>query len=139
MSRFAAILFGFAGLSGLLVVALSALAAHALADIAPTGAQAVTWFKEATAFQMSHTLALILATVISERLTAGLGQRMMRTAAVLLAAATVLFPGALYSVSFNGPVFFAPIGGIAAMAGWAVFGLSAWFGYRDSQRDLGAE
>ena len=37
MSRFAAILYGFAGLSGLLAVALSALAAHALASIAPTG------------------------------------------------------------------------------------------------------
>ena len=95
MSRFAAILYGFAGLSGLLVVALSALAAHALADIAPTGEQAVTWFREATAFQMSHTLATILATMISERLGPGLGQRMMRAAAMLLAAATVLFPGAL--------------------------------------------
>jgi uncharacterized membrane protein YgdD (TMEM256/DUF423 family) len=133
MSRFAAILYGFAGLSGLLVVALSALAAHALAAIAPTGDQAVIWFKEATAFQMSHTLGFIVATMISERLAPRLGRRLMRLAAVLLAAATVLFPGALYAVSFNGPVFFAPIGGIAAMAGWAVFGVAAWFAYRDAK------
>src|SRR4051812_10146962 len=133
MSRFAAILYVFAGISGLLAVALSALAAHALASFAPTGEQAVTWFREATAFQATHTLALIGATAISERLPPGLGQRMMRKAAVLFAVAVVLFPGALYAASFNGPVITAPVGGIAAMAGWALLAVGSWLGYRDAK------
>jgi uncharacterized membrane protein YgdD (TMEM256/DUF423 family) len=134
MSRFAAISYAFAGISGVLAVALSALAAHALASFAPTGEQAVIWFREATAFQTTHTLALIGATAISERLPLGLGQRIMRKAAGLFAIATVLFPGALYAASFNGPVITAPFGGIAAMAGWALFALGGWLGYRDSRR-----
>ena len=126
LSRFAAGMYAFAGLSGLLSVALAALAAHALASIAPAGDQAVVWFKEATAFQATHTLAMILVVTVAERVDEGLGRRLMRISAWLLAAAVVLFPGALYSISFGGPVFTAPFGGISAMAGWALFGVGAW-------------
>ncbi|MBX7199079.1 MAG: DUF423 domain-containing protein [Rhodospirillaceae bacterium] len=132
LSRFAAGMFAFAGLSGLLAVALAALAAHALAAIAPTGDQAVVWFREATAFQMTHTLALVLITLVSERVLPGMGQRVLRIAAGFMAAAVILFPGALYSASFNGPVIFAPFGGVSAMAGWALFGLGAWLASREN-------
>lgn len=132
LSRFAAGMFAFAGFSGLLAVALAALAAHALAAIAPTGDQAVTWFREATAFQMTHTLALVLITLVAERAPPGKGRRVLRIAAGFMAAAVVLFPGALYSASFNGPVVFAPFGGVAAMAGWALFGVGGWFASRES-------
>jgi uncharacterized membrane protein YgdD (TMEM256/DUF423 family) len=54
---------------------------------------------------------------------------------VLFLLAAVLFPGGLYSGSFNGPLITAPFGGIAAMAGWVLFGVSAWFGYRDANRE----
>lgn len=139
LSRFAAGMYAFAGLSGLLAVALAALAAHALAGIAPTGEQAVIWFREATAFQMTHTLALILATIVAERVEAGLAQRILRIAAAFMAAAVVLFPGALYFASFNGPVVFAPFGGVAAMGGWALFGVGAWLASRDSSQDISKE
>jgi len=125
MSKFAAAMYSLAGLAALLSVALAALTAHALASIAPTGDQAVAWFREATAFQMSHALGLMIVTTVAERIT-GRAQRLMRAACYLLLAATVLFPAALYSVSFNGPVFFAPFGGVSAMAGWALFGVAAW-------------
>ncbi len=139
LSRFAAGMFAFAGLSGLLAVALAALAAHALAGIAPTGEQAVIWFKEATAFQMTHTLALILVTIVAERAETGLAQRILRIAAVFMAAAVLMFPGSLYSASFNGPVMLAPFGGVAAMGGWALFGVGAWLASRGSISDSSQE
>ena len=40
LSKFAAAMYAFGALLGLLAVALAAAAAHAIADIAPTGAQA---------------------------------------------------------------------------------------------------
>lgn len=132
LSRFAAGMFAFAGLSGLLAVALAALAAHALAGVAPTGEQAVTWFREATAFQMAHTLALVLITLVAERVPAGTGQRVLRIAAGFMAGGVILFPSALYSASFNGPVAFAPFGGVAAMAGWALFGVGGWLASRET-------
>ncbi len=131
LSRFAAGMFAFAGVSGLLAVALAAFAAHALAAIAPTGDQAVIWFREATAFQTTHTLALVLITLAAERVAPGKGQRALRIAAGFMAAAVILFPGALYSVSFGGPVFMAPYGGVSAMAGWALFGVGGWLASRD--------
>ncbi len=124
-SGFAVSLYMFAGLSGLITVALAALTSHGLAGLAPTAEQAVEWFKIATEFQMNHTLGVILVTAISERLVLGRARSVMRASAVLLAVGAVLFPGALYSLSFLGPSFFAPWGGIAAMAGWAGFAVSA--------------
>jgi len=125
ISRFAVVLYVIGAVSGLLAVALAALAAHALVSIAPTGEQAVIWFKEATAFQMNHALALILVTAISDRLQGGRGRNLMRASAIFLAAGAVLFPGGLYSASFGGPVFSAPYGGTAALIGWALFGVGA--------------
>ncbi len=130
VSRFAVVLYVIGAVSGLLSVAFAAVAAHALANIAPTGDQAVVWFKEGTAFQMNHALALILVTAMSEHLQPDRGRTLMRVAAVFLAVGAVLFPAALYSISFGGPVFFAPFGGTAAMIGWALFGVSAIIAYR---------
>jgi uncharacterized membrane protein YgdD (TMEM256/DUF423 family) len=86
--------------------------------------QAVVWFKEGTNFQMNHALALLIATAVSERV-AGRAQKVLRAAAISFAAATVLFPGALYSISFAGPGFFAPWGGYAAMIGWLLLAAGA--------------
>ena len=101
MSRFAAILFVFGAVMALLSVAADAFAAHGLASMAPAMEQAVVWFKEGTNFQMNHALALLIATAVSERV-AGRAQKVLRAAAISFAAATVLFPGALYSISFAG-------------------------------------
>lgn len=124
MSRFAANLFVFGAVMALLSVAADAFAAHGLASMAPAMEQAVVWFKEGTNFQMNHALALLIATAVSERF-AGRAQKVLRAAAVSFAAATVLFPGALYSISFAGPGFFAPWGGYAAMIGWILLAVGA--------------
>jgi uncharacterized membrane protein YgdD (TMEM256/DUF423 family) len=123
-SRFAVGLYVFGALSALVSVALAALTSHGLAALAPTGDQAVVWFRIATDFQMNHALGLILVTAISEHMAAGRPRALMRAAAVLLAAGALLFPAALYSLSFLGPSFFAPFGGVAAMAGWALFAVA---------------
>ena len=124
-NRFAVGMYIFGALSALLSVALAALTSHGLANLAPTGDAAVEWFKIATDFQMNHALGLILVTAISEKLDAGRPRMLMRAAAVLLGAGAFLFPVSLYTLSFGGPVFFAPFGGIAAMAGWALFAAAA--------------
>ena len=51
-----------------------------------------------------------------------------RTALWLFLAGSVLFPGALYSLSFGGPRWFgavAPIGGLAFIAGWVFLAIAA--------------
>jgi uncharacterized membrane protein YgdD (TMEM256/DUF423 family) len=125
LTRFAAGSYVFAGLSALVSVALAALTSHGLANLAPAGDQAVEWFKIATSFQMNHAIGMIAVTAISDKLVARRPRILMRAAVVLLAAGSFLFPAALYSLSFAGPVFFAPYGGFAAMAGWALFAVAA--------------
>ena len=125
LSRFATGIYVFAALMALVSVAAAALTSHGLANLAPTGEAAVEWFKIATTFQMDHALGAILVTAIAEQLAIGRARMLMRAAAVLLGAGALLFPAGLYSLSFGGPVFFAPWGGTAAMAGWAVFAVSA--------------
>ncbi len=124
-SRFAVGLYAFGALAALVSVALAAFTSHGLLEVAPTGDQAVVWFKIATSFQMDHALGLVLAGALSEQFAAGRPRTVMRAAAVLLGAGALLFPGALYSLSFGGPSFFAPYGGFAAMAGWALFAVAA--------------
>lgn len=128
MSPFAVTLYVFGALVALLSVAADAFAAHGLVAIAPAAEQAVVWFKEATNFQMNHALALLIATVLSERLAIGRARTVLQASAVFFAAATVLFPGALYSISFAGPGFFAPWGGFAAMIGWVLLAVGALLG-----------
>jgi uncharacterized membrane protein YgdD (TMEM256/DUF423 family) len=119
ISRFAVTLYVIGALSGLISVGAAALAAHALDN-----PQAVDWFKQASAFQMSHALAMIIAAAFSDRVT-GNARRALRGAALLFAVGAILFPGGLYSASFGGPLFFAPWGGTAALIGWAAFALGA--------------
>lgn len=128
MSPFAATMLAFGALLALTSVSADALASHGLAAIAPAMEQAVVWFQVGANFQMNHALGLMIATVIAERLSEGRARTLLRAAAVLLGVGAVLFSGALYSISFAGPGFFAPWGGITAMIGWIVFAAGAAFG-----------
>jgi uncharacterized membrane protein YgdD (TMEM256/DUF423 family) len=132
LSRPAVALFTFAGFTGMSAVALGAFAAHGLAKIAPTGERAVALFTQATDFQMSQTLALILVTLVAERVT-GASQTVMRIAAGLMALSILLFPTALYSAAFGGQQFWAPYGGNAAMLGWLAFGAGALLTWRKGE------
>jgi uncharacterized membrane protein YgdD (TMEM256/DUF423 family) len=134
--RSTAALIVYAAIAGLSAVALAAFAAHGLEKVAPTGAQGVAWFMQATDFQMNHALAIVLLAIIAERLVEGLARRMVQVAAVLMAAGIVFFAGSLYSLSFNGPGDLAPVGGFCAMLGWAVFGAGAVLAAR--RGELGA-
>ncbi len=124
-SFFAVVMYVIGAVSGFVAVAAAALTSHGLQGLAPTGEQAVEWFKIATNFQLTHALALILVTALAERFGESRAQVVTRLAAILLAAGGILFPTALYSLSFNGPAFWAPFGGTAAMGGWAVFAVGA--------------
>jgi len=128
-SRFAVGAYVFAGLSALVSVMLAALTSHGLAGLAPTGDQAVVWFKIATEFQMNHALGVVLVAAIADQIVPGRARAVMQTAAVLLGPGALLFPVALYSLSFLGPSFFAPYGGFAAMGGWALFAVGAVMAY----------
>lgn len=130
MSLFAAVLYAVGAVLALLSVAADAFAAHGLVAIAPAMEQAVVWFKEGTNFQMNHALGLMIATAVAERLEAGRPRMLIRAAAVAMAAGAVLFPGALYSISFAGPGFFAPWGGYAVMIGWALLAVGAVMAWR---------
>jgi uncharacterized membrane protein YgdD (TMEM256/DUF423 family) len=133
-SPFAVVMYVIAALSGFAGVAAAALTSHGLQGLAPTGELAVEWFKIATNFEITHALGVILVTALAERFGEGRAQVVTRVGAILLAAGAVLFPTALYSLSFNGPAFWAPFGGTAAMGGWALFGVGAVMAGRKKPR-----
>ena len=57
-----------------------------------------------------------------------LNVRLAVVALWLFLVGSVLFPGALYSLSFGGPRWFgavAPIGGLAVIAGWVLLAIAA--------------
>ncbi len=125
MSRFATTLYVFGAVMALMSVCADAFAAHGLVTVAPVMEQAVVWFKEGANFQMNHALALIAAVAVAERLPAGRAQFLLRLAALAFGTGALLFAGALYSISFSGPGFFAPWGGFAVMIGWLLFAAGA--------------
>ncbi len=129
LRRSTSFIIAFASIAGLSAVALAAFAEHGAATVAPA-AKAVSWILQATDFQMSHALALILIAVLTDRMADGLARMMCLGAAALMALSILFFPGSLYSLSFNGPGDLAPVGGFCAMIGWAIFGIGALVGAR---------
>lgn len=111
--------------SGFLVVALGAFAAHGLKPHLDERAQ--EWFKLATTYQMWHTLALFgLAATLIEK------NKGFRLAAWGWLIGLVLFSGSLYLMAVTGNTqlaFITPLGGLALLLGW----LSLLFGVVRSQ------
>lgn len=106
-----------AGLSGALAVALSAYAAHGLADHAQALAE------KAGHYALIHALALVAA----DRLAAD-GRRLGHGAALLFVAGIGLFSGSLTFRALTGAPLAVPLvtpaGGIAFMLGWVVLALA---------------
>jgi uncharacterized membrane protein YgdD (TMEM256/DUF423 family) len=110
-----------AGLAGLAVLA-GAFGAHWLKDL--MSETAIATFETAARYQMYHALALTLA-----------GHRMSRRPTPLLqwscrlfVLGIILFSGSLYLLAFTGTRGFGaitPLGGVAFLAGWCCFGISA--------------
>lgn len=102
--------------SGVSCVALSALAAHALAP------PAQTLVREALSMQFPHALALLAVGLWVPR-----GGRAADAAGALFTLGSVLFCGELYLHAATGVEhgLVAPVGGTCLMAGWLALALSA--------------
>lgn len=110
-------------LNAFISVALGAFGAHALRHkIAPE--LLVTWEK-AVDYQMYHALALFII-AISIKLWPEV--RRIRTAGFLLFIGILLFSGSLYTLvltEVRALGVITPIGGVAFLWGWVLFGMSA--------------
>ena len=113
----------FAGISGLIGVALGAGAAHALKRMLDERALALV--ETAVRYQLIHAAALVgLAALIVRPWPA------LQWVAWAWALGTVLFCGSLYLLAFTGLRGFAhvaPLGGLAFIVGW---GLLAFYALR---------
>ena len=107
---------GLGAVSGLVCVALSAIAAHALVPPARTLVQ------EGLAMQFPHALALLAAGLWAPR-----GGRFADWAGAGFALGSALFCGELYFHAATGVALgvVAPIGGTCLMAGWLLLTVSA--------------
>ncbi len=115
-----------AALSGAISVIVGAFAAHGLDLRTEAGLKARDWLQTGSHYLMFHALAMLGVCAL-----AGVEMLNVRLAVValwLFLVGSVLFPGALYSLSFGGPRWFgavAPIGGLAFIAGWAFLAIAA--------------
>jgi uncharacterized membrane protein YgdD (TMEM256/DUF423 family) len=105
-----------------LAVALGAFGAHAIAhSVTP---ERLDIWKTAVLYQAIHGLAVILAGICG----AIFESPRFKTAGTLFSYGVVIFSGSLYGlVLLDIPILGAvtPIGGLALIAGWAVFALGA--------------
>lgn len=112
-----------------LAVAAGAFGAHMLKAILDPPMLAV--FETAVRYQMYHALGIIAV---------GLAGRLYEApqialAAWLLLAGVLLFCGSLYAVSLLGIRWLGavtPVGGLAFIVGWSVFGWRIWRGERSA-------
>jgi uncharacterized membrane protein YgdD (TMEM256/DUF423 family) len=108
-----------AGVSGALAVALGAYGAHGLEGDAVLKGQ----FDTANRYHMWHTLALLAAALLADRLG-----RWAHAAAALFSLGMILFSGSLYAATaagYWGLTFAAPWGGTALIAGWLALAVGA--------------
>lgn len=118
-----------AALSGAISVIVGAFAAHGLDLRTEDGLKARDWLQTGSHYQMFHALAMLGVCALAGAEL--LNVRLATIALWLFLAGSVLFPGALYSLSFGGPRWFgavAPIGGIAFIAGWVFLAIAAFRG-----------
>lgn len=109
-----------AAVNGFLAVALGAFGVHSLQGRIDPGFMSI--FQTGALYHMFHALAIGLAALAPRT-------RATNVAAALFLAGIILFCGSLYLVALTGVraiVFVTPFGGIAFLAGWAVFAYAAW-------------
>ena len=106
-------ILGILGSSGLLLgVALGAFAAHALKT--QLSESALNAFETGVRYQMYHSLAILVAALLSER------GSMFQSAGYLYAAGIVLFSFSLYVLAWSGIKWMGaitPLGGLCFLAG----------------------
>ena len=111
-----------AAIAGFVGVALGAFGAHGLRGrLSP---EMLAAFETGVRYQMYHTLALMLTSMLMARM----GGWLFTTAAWCFTVGIVLFSGSLYALAISGvPILGAvtPFGGLAFLAGWACLALAA--------------
>jgi uncharacterized membrane protein YgdD (TMEM256/DUF423 family) len=125
LSRTAVYLILFAALNGLVAVITGSLAAHGIEGIAPAGEKAVRWFYDASDFQMKMAFGIVFVALLHDRVADGRPRKLMVATGVLFGIGIFCFSGALYSLSFEGPGIFAPVGGLSAMLGFICLAIGA--------------
>ncbi len=117
----------YAGLAGLLGVALGAFGPHALHDILTQRQTAALW-QTAVLYHLIHAVGLLglagRTSTAAARLPAGLSG-----AAICWIAGTVLFSGSLYGLALGAPhgfVWITPLGGLLLLAGWILIAVHGW-------------
>lgn len=125
LSRTSVYLIVFAALNGLIAVITGSLAAHGIETMAPAAEKAVSWFYDASDFQMKMAFGIIFVALLHDRVAEGRPRTLMLTTGILFGIGIFCFSGALYSLSFNGPGFLAPFGGLSAMLGFICLTIGA--------------
>jgi uncharacterized membrane protein YgdD (TMEM256/DUF423 family) len=113
--------------NGFLAVALGAFGAHGLknrlADL-PDVARRLAWWDTAAHYHLIHALALGVLALACERVP----RQWLGRAGVAMLAGIGLFSGSLYLMALTGVTALGavtPIGGLALLAGWVMFGMGA--------------
>ncbi|MGH7228524.1 MAG: DUF423 domain-containing protein, partial [Nitrospiraceae bacterium] len=115
--------FLFGSLFAFLAVAAGAFGAHSLKASLPT--EMLTVFETAARYQMYHALALCAVGWASHQYR----HVALRLAGWLFVLGILLFSGSLYALAFSGARWLGaltPLGGLAFLAGWALFGWGCW-------------
>jgi uncharacterized membrane protein YgdD (TMEM256/DUF423 family) len=115
-----------AAISGAVSVIVGAFAAHGLDATTEAGTKAREWLQTGSHYEAVHAIAMLVVAALaaSARLKPGLAT----VAQVLFLVGSILFPGALYALAFQGPRWFgavAPIGGLAFILGWLTLAAAA--------------
>lgn len=110
-------------LSAGLAVAAGAFGAHMLKSMLEPSM--LTVFETAVRYQMYHAIGMVAAGLAGR----AFDRAQVARAGWCFAAGTVLFCGSLYGVSLLGIRWLGaitPIGGLAFITGWSLFGWSVW-------------
>ena len=121
------------GLSGAMTVALGAIGAHYLKSKIDTGQitiENLQTFETAVRYQMFHTLALFILSILMGKLH----HKLINFAAYFFVAGIILFSGSLYLLSLRvllgienwhwlGPI--TPLGGLCFITGWILVFIAA--------------
>ena len=116
-----------AALSGAISVIVGAFAAHGLDLRTEAGLKARDWLQTGSHYEIFHALAMLGVCALAAAKLVNV--RVAVVAQWCFLIGSILFPGALYSLSFGGPRWFgavAPIGGLAFIAGWVFLAIAAF-------------
>jgi uncharacterized membrane protein YgdD (TMEM256/DUF423 family) len=114
----------FAGLNGVIAVALGAFATHSMAGEEMSHARDLV--ETAAHYQLVHAVGVAAIAALAHQVP---DERLLRWAAYAMLAGILFFCGALYVIAFAGISAFgmvAPIGGLSFITGWLMLAGAGW-------------